>query len=537
MLALCHYAQWNSRFMRYVDTKSNENELRHCIEQGPYILTKIVHEEVLATEELPVQPPIHMILNGISDDIYLIVDACSTAREMWDAIKRFQQGESINKQYVKTKLFWEFEKFTFRDGESIESNYSRFYKLMNEMVRNKLKVDNMRISRNTNPLALVVVAQHYPDKYSPDPYYQAPKSHKTQTSSSRHTTTTSSHETTRHKSKEIAKPITPPLETPFKEGSNLKQAQRDKDMQKNLALIAKYIKNIYKPTNNNLRNSSNTRNKTVDNSPRYGNDRQFGRFRNQRTLTVTGARETEVKAYYMYMAKIQEVPTADSGPTYDFEPLEKVETGNSDVILDSSDMCDNEGAADQNTENPKYVRVLLASLIANFKLDLDKNKKSQRQLKKANRSLTQELERSKQDIEKTKQDLALSKQNLIHCKSDLAKLSHLNFNIVNLLSKKDIVNGLPKLKYVKDKLCSSCELGKAKRSTFKTKTVPSSKGRFNDERPEVLKDFVKMIQWNIQAQVITVQTDRGTEFLNKTLHAYFKEEGIEHQTSIDQTPK
>nr|GEY96843.1 putative ribonuclease H-like domain-containing protein [Tanacetum cinerariifolium] len=46
-----------------------------------------------------------------------------------------------------------------------------------------------------------------------------------------------------------------------------------------------------------------------------------------------------------------------------------------------------------------------------------------------------------------------------------------------------------------------------------------------------------MIQRNLQASVITVQTDRGTEFLNKTLHAFFKEEGIEHQTSTAQTPE
>ncbi|GJR00535.1 retrovirus-related pol polyprotein from transposon TNT 1-94 [Tanacetum coccineum] len=59
------------------------------------------------------------------------------------------------------------------------------------------------------------------------------------------------------------------------------------------------------------------------------------------------------------------------------------------------------------------------------------------------------------------------------------RLSHLNFDTINLLSKKDIVIGLPNLKYVKDQLCSSCELGKAKRSTFKTKTVPSLKGRLN----------------------------------------------------------
>ncbi|GJR00221.1 retrovirus-related pol polyprotein from transposon TNT 1-94 [Tanacetum coccineum] len=59
------------------------------------------------------------------------------------------------------------------------------------------------------------------------------------------------------------------------------------------------------------------------------------------------------------------------------------------------------------------------------------------------------------------------------------RLSHLNFDYITLLSKKDVVNGLPKLKYVKDQLCSSCEMSKAKRSSFKAKAVPSSKGRLN----------------------------------------------------------
>nr|GEW15380.1 retrotransposon protein, putative, unclassified [Tanacetum cinerariifolium] len=59
------------------------------------------------------------------------------------------------------------------------------------------------------------------------------------------------------------------------------------------------------------------------------------------------------------------------------------------------------------------------------------------------------------------------------------RLSHLKFNYINLLSKKDIVIGLPKLKYVKDQLCLSSELSKAKRSSFKSKAVPSSKGRLN----------------------------------------------------------
>ncbi|GJY02814.1 retrovirus-related pol polyprotein from transposon TNT 1-94 [Tanacetum coccineum] len=59
--------------------------------------------------------------------------------------------------------------------------------------------------------------------------------------------------------------------------------------------------------------------------------------------------------------------------------------------------------------------------------------------------------------------------------------------------------------------------------------------RFKDETPEALIDFLKMIQRGLQAQVIIVRTDRGTKFLNKTLHTYFKEEGISHQTTIAQT--
>ncbi|GJX75481.1 retrovirus-related pol polyprotein from transposon TNT 1-94 [Tanacetum coccineum] len=157
------------------------------------------------------------------------------------------------------------------------------------------------------------------------------------------------------------------------------------------------------------------------------------------------------------------------------------------------------------------------------------------------------------------------------------RLLHLKFNTINLLSKYDIVTGLPKLKFVKDHFCTSCELGKAKRKSFKTKTTPSSKRRlqilhmdlcgpmrvesFNgkkyvlvivddysrytwtrflrskDETPKVLIDFLKLVQRGLHAQVRTVRTDKGTEFLNKTLHAYFAQEGFEHQTSTARTPE
>ncbi|GJZ18872.1 retrovirus-related pol polyprotein from transposon TNT 1-94 [Tanacetum coccineum] len=72
-----------------------------------------------------------------------------------------------------------------------------------------------------------------------DPYYQTSKSHKSYAPTSKTSLTTISHATTRHKVKEIAKPITPSSESASKEDSDHEQAQKDKEIQKNLALIAK----------------------------------------------------------------------------------------------------------------------------------------------------------------------------------------------------------------------------------------------------------------------------------------------------------
>ncbi|GJS01761.1 hypothetical protein Tco_0318269 [Tanacetum coccineum] len=52
---------------------------------------------------------IHMIFTGIGDEIYSTIDACNTAHEMWEAIERLQQGESLNIQDVKTILFGSLE--------------------------------------------------------------------------------------------------------------------------------------------------------------------------------------------------------------------------------------------------------------------------------------------------------------------------------------------------------------------------------------------------------------------------------------------
>ncbi|GKB26273.1 integrase, catalytic region, zinc finger, CCHC-type containing protein [Tanacetum coccineum] len=300
MLATRRYAQWRSRFLRYIDTRPNGDALRKCILEGPYTPSTIIIPVVPATDNSPAVPErttvetvlnmspknkahfksekevIHLILTGIGDEIYSTVDACKTAHEIINGVilHKVLQEDELNDQKQFDSCY---------DASQCSISSTTLTRMVKEV--NELRAE--RIAKNANPLTLVDVAYPYQD-----PYYQTSKSHKSYAPASKASLPTRSHATTRQKGKDIAKIITPPSELASEEDSDPEQAQKDKEMQKNLALIANYFKKIYKPTNNNLRTSSNTRNKNVDTTLRYKNDNQTGQFGNQRTMTVAGARET-----------------------------------------------------------------------------------------------------------------------------------------------------------------------------------------------------------------------------------------------------
>nr|GFA08228.1 hypothetical protein [Tanacetum cinerariifolium] len=243
------------------------------------------------------------------------------------------------------------------------------------------------IAKDANPLALVATAQ--PNQ---DSYYQTPKSQKSYAPTSKALLPTRSHETTRNKGKEIAKPITPPSESASEEDSDPEQSQRDKDMQKNLFGNQRIV-NVVEARENMLRCKQAEKGVPLQ-------AEQFDWLADKDEEID----EQELEAHYSYMAKIQEVPTADSGT--DSEPLEQVqydvgynvfvneiqhfeqsesisntcvvETDDSNVIPDSPNMCDNDISNDQNAVECDDEHVALANLIANLKLDVMKIKRFKR---------------------------------------------------------------------------------------------------------------------------------------------------------------
>nr|GEU33957.1 hypothetical protein [Tanacetum cinerariifolium] len=157
---------------------------------------------------------INLILTGISDEIYSIVDACQTAQEIWEL--EWSRFVMIVKQQHKLD----------------EVSYHKLFDILKQYQKEVNELRAKRLARDANPLALIATAQAIQD-----PYYQTSKSQKSYASSSKPSILTRSHTTARHKGKEIAKPIRPPSKTVFEEDNDPEQAQRDKDMQKNLVII------------------------------------------------------------------------------------------------------------------------------------------------------------------------------------------------------------------------------------------------------------------------------------------------------------
>nr|GEX07356.1 hypothetical protein [Tanacetum cinerariifolium] len=343
-----------------------------CILEGPYTLSIVVVLAVPATENSPAVPEhttvetlqtmspenkahyesekeaIHLILNGIRDGIYSTVDACKNS-----------SGNVGSYRKVTTR----FVMIVKQQHKLEEVSYHKLFDILKQYQKEVNELCAEGIARNAKPLTLVATAQS-----NHDPYYQTPKSHKPYSPTSKASIPTRSYATTKHKGKEIVKPITPPSESASEEDSDPKQAQRDKDMHENLALIAKYFKKIYKPTKNNLKTSLNSKNKNVDTTLRKPKKVKDSTYQKEKMLLCKQAEKgiplqaehvdwledtddkidkQELEAHYSFMEKIKEV-------------------------------------TDQNAEDE---HVALANLIANLKVDVDENKKIQKQLKKANTSL------------------------------------------------------------------------------------------------------------------------------------------------------
>ncbi|GKC69500.1 hypothetical protein Tco_1115383 [Tanacetum coccineum] len=434
MLAPGNYVQWKSRLKRYIDIKLNKKFLHYCLTNPPYEYkwiptTTTVAEDGMETttqghmeayhnvlkeirEQLDAEAEtVEIILTGIDNDIYSTIDACPNACEMWKAIEMLKHGESINVQDLETNLYWEFGKLTSQDGESLESYYSRFYKMMNELVRNKCEISNHQV----NVQFLLQLQPEWQRIPHPDHNQLLPEIEE----------------------KQIAYSPPPTYDQAPVMDAKDDEMSKEKEIDKLMALISLSFKKIYKPTTNNLRTSSNTT-RECQNSKRqrysaYHKEKMLLCKQEEAGIQLSAEQvdwrddaddeqeNQELEAHYMYMAKIQEVSPDDaesSGPIFDFEPLPKVqyddghynvfsndrthpeqpesvndtyseEQCDNHVIIDSTDMGTHRDMADQDDDDDDLSneRDFLASLIDKLKCEIDDSKTHNKLLVSSNKIL------------------------------------------------------------------------------------------------------------------------------------------------------
>nr|GFC25287.1 hypothetical protein [Tanacetum cinerariifolium] len=155
MLNKENYIPWSSRLLWYAKSRPNGKLIHNSILNGPYVRRMI-------PEPGDAERGVNTILLGLPEDIYAVVDSCQTTQEIWLRVQQMMKGSDIGIQEKKAKLFNEWERFTSNEGESIESYYYRFLKLMNDLKRNKhfpekiayeLKAE--RLAKIQDPLALM----------------------------------------------------------------------------------------------------------------------------------------------------------------------------------------------------------------------------------------------------------------------------------------------------------------------------------------------------------------------------------------------
>ncbi|WRX31617.1 Integrase [Theobroma cacao] len=157
------------------------------------------------------------------------------------------------------------------------------------------------------------------------------------------------------------------------------------------------------------------------------------------------------------------------------------------------------------------------------------------------------------------------------------RLGHVSMHTMSKLIKKNLIAGLPKLKFEKDRICDACQLGKQVRTSFKTKKIVSTSrplellhidlfgpiittslgGKSYDlvivddyskytwlyflaHKNDALQAFLsyyKKVENEKGLAIVSITSDHGREFENDEFEKFCNEKGLDHNFSAPRTPQ
>ncbi|GKA32226.1 retrovirus-related pol polyprotein from transposon TNT 1-94 [Tanacetum coccineum] len=152
------YDSWKSRMELYMMNRPHGRMILASVEKGPLVWPSITVDGVTRLKEYTELTPaetiqadcdikaINIILQGLPTEIYALMSQHRVAKDLWEKIKLLMQGTSLTKQEQECKLYDEFNKFTYKKGESLHEYYLRFTLLLNDMNIYKMPLEQFQVN-------------------------------------------------------------------------------------------------------------------------------------------------------------------------------------------------------------------------------------------------------------------------------------------------------------------------------------------------------------------------------------------------------
>ncbi|GJZ34216.1 hypothetical protein Tco_0579652 [Tanacetum coccineum] len=267
MLDRTDFESWQQRIRLYCLGKDNGENIMKSINEGPFHMGTVSDVIAAETEGAFQQGPVrarvlndlsaeekerykadiratNILLQGIPKDIYSLINHYTDAKDIWDNVKMILEGSELTKDDRESQLYDEFEHFRQIKGETIHGYYVRGLKVSNfDHLYAYLKQHEVHVNENgtvmerflqptNDPLALVSNAsvQQYPTQSSKSP----------------------------QSSNEPSPADNFQLDSGSSSTENLIES-----LSNSLALLTQSYKSHLPQTNNQLRTSSNARNKAM----------------------------------------------------------------------------------------------------------------------------------------------------------------------------------------------------------------------------------------------------------------------------------
>ncbi|GJZ59904.1 retrovirus-related pol polyprotein from transposon TNT 1-94, partial [Tanacetum coccineum] len=159
-------AEWRERFMNYLKEQTDGEAMINSIQNGDHPLPVIDQLSLAGTA--PNAPPTlkdpkfwtaeekknrkidrlarSLLIQGLPNDIYSLIDSNDTAKDLWDALERQMRGSEYGEQDRKAAILYEYETFKATEGEQLLDTYLRYLQVINDLKKCGYKKDNCELN-------------------------------------------------------------------------------------------------------------------------------------------------------------------------------------------------------------------------------------------------------------------------------------------------------------------------------------------------------------------------------------------------------